>query len=72
MQISKRTLPSLPGGLLNRNFVYVNAVNTDVTKTFLRARAAQVVRDRLLDEVSDAVFRNRMLGAIPLSRMVRP
>lgn len=71
MQISKRTLPSIPGGLLNRNFVYVNAANTDVTKTFIRARAAQVVRDRLLDEVSDAVFRARPV-AVPMSRLYRP
>ena len=38
MNFSKRTLPSLPGGCLNRAFTYVPAVHTNVRLTFERAR----------------------------------
>lgn len=70
MQISKRTLPTVRGGSLNKDFVYVNAVSTDVAVTFAKARAAIVVRDRLLDDLSNAVFRARPV-AIPMSRLYR-
>lgn len=42
MKISKRTLPSIPGGLMNKAFAYTSAANTDVRKTLDRARGARV------------------------------
>ena len=52
MKISKRTMPSIPGGLLNKNFVYVNKDNTDVAATFAKARAACAVETKVLDALS--------------------
>lgn len=41
MIFSKRTLPSTPGGLMNPDFVYINAVNTNVAATFRKFTNAQ-------------------------------
>lgn len=43
MLVCKRTLPSIPGGLMNRAFVYTSAANTDVRRTFDAIRGAQVM-----------------------------
>ena len=71
MQISKRTLPTVRGGLLNKDFVYVNAASTNVAATFAKARAAAVVRDKLLDAVSAAIFQGRRTG-LTVRRAVTP
>lgn len=41
MQINKRAIPSTPGGLLNKAFIYVPSASTDISVTFAKARAAQ-------------------------------
>ena len=51
----KETLPTMRGGLLNPNFVYVNAANTDVRKTFAKAQAAIKKTTRVLDDMSSLI-----------------
>jgi len=55
MQISKRTLPTVRGGLLNKDFVYVNAANTDITATFAKARASLANTIKVLDDLSATI-----------------
>lgn len=62
MQISKRTLPTVRGGLLNKDFVYVNAANTDVSKTFTKARLAIEKTTRVLEDLSATI------GWTPMNR----
>lgn len=62
MQISKRTLPTVRGGLLNKDFVYVNAANTDVSKTFTKARLAIEKTTRVLEDLSATIGWTPMNG----------
>ena len=64
MQISKQTLPH-NGGLLNKDFVYVNAANTDIRKTFAKASAAIKKTTRVLDDMS------ALIGWTPAARQYR-
>jgi hypothetical protein len=56
MKISKRTEPSLQGGLFNKNFVYVRAENTNVAATFAKVLAAADATAKVLDGLADALF----------------
>lgn len=62
MQISKRTLPTMRGGLLNKDFVYVNAANTDVSKTFTKARLAIETTTRVLNDLSNTIAWTKTWG----------
>lgn len=66
MQIHKRTIPSTPGGLLNKAFIYVPSASTDISVTFAKARAAQVQPAIFPDTVSmDRAFSRVSLRKLP-------
>lgn len=70
LRTNKLTLPSIPRGLMNKNFVYVNKDHTNVADTFAKERARLANIDQVFEQVSALLPWTRPATA-PRSRLYR-